>query len=352
MSALESCGRLQRSFARAQDDNCGCKIAAILPTNSPLFRMLTSAFFCPGLFLLLSVAAISTEVESSRKTKASRSTRCIPLRPGRPKRSSTRFSRNVSGTATRRTIRPATRSRRRSRPPKNWRISSWTADWYARDDWEKELGPNFYQHGVFDRRYGGDLQGVIDKLDYLQRPRDQLHLFQPPLLLALDAQIRWQQLSSHRPEFRPRSQGRPRPDRKGNRRSLDLAVDRGGQAFPQGDQGSHAARHPGHHRRRLQSHRARFFRLPGPAQKPGEIALQGLVRGEQLRRSRERSGTSSSYKGWWGHATLPVFAATADGKDMLAGPEGIHHAGDETLDAARRQRPVVRHRRLAARRGG
>jgi glycosidase len=53
------------------------------------------------------------------------------------------------------------------RVPKSWAISPWTGDWYARADWEKELGPNFFENGVFDRRYGGDLQGVLDKLDYL-----------------------------------------------------------------------------------------------------------------------------------------------------------------------------------------
>jgi cyclomaltodextrinase / maltogenic alpha-amylase / neopullulanase len=51
--------------------------------------------------------------------------------------------------------------------PENWRISPWTGDWYARADWEQQLGENFFEHGVFHRRYGGDLQGVIDKLEYL-----------------------------------------------------------------------------------------------------------------------------------------------------------------------------------------
>ncbi len=50
----------------------------------------------------------------------------------------------------------------------DWRTSSWTADWYARDSWETALGPDFYKGGVFERRYGGDLQGVLDKLDYLK----------------------------------------------------------------------------------------------------------------------------------------------------------------------------------------
>src|SRR5579884_3577726 len=52
-------------------------------------------------------------------------------------------------------------------PGENWKITPWTGDWYARADWEKEIGPDFYKDGVLDRRYGGDLQGVLDKLDYL-----------------------------------------------------------------------------------------------------------------------------------------------------------------------------------------
>jgi glycosidase len=51
--------------------------------------------------------------------------------------------------------------------PQSWAISPWTGDWYGRSDWEKQLGPNFFENGVFHRRYGGDLAGVIDKLDYL-----------------------------------------------------------------------------------------------------------------------------------------------------------------------------------------
>lgn len=54
------------------------------------------------------------------------------------------------------------------RPSPQWRPTAWTADWYARDVWEEELGPSFYADGVLDRRYGGDLQGIIDRLGYLQ----------------------------------------------------------------------------------------------------------------------------------------------------------------------------------------
>lgn len=52
-------------------------------------------------------------------------------------------------------------------PSESWAVTSWTSDWYARADWERELGPDFYDNGVFHRRYGGDLQGVFDQLDYI-----------------------------------------------------------------------------------------------------------------------------------------------------------------------------------------
>ncbi len=52
--------------------------------------------------------------------------------------------------------------------PPSWRPRAWTSDWYARDAWEQARGDNFYWHGVGERRYGGDIQGIIDKLDYLK----------------------------------------------------------------------------------------------------------------------------------------------------------------------------------------
>jgi len=53
-----------------------------------------------------------------------------------------------------------------TQPPANWQITPWTSDWYRLADWEAATGRDFY--GTFYwRRYGGDLQGVMDKLDYL-----------------------------------------------------------------------------------------------------------------------------------------------------------------------------------------
>ncbi len=53
-------------------------------------------------------------------------------------------------------------------PPKEWRIHPWGSDWYELQDYEKTNGePELWYH-IARRRYGGDLQGIIDKLDYIK----------------------------------------------------------------------------------------------------------------------------------------------------------------------------------------
>jgi cyclomaltodextrinase / maltogenic alpha-amylase / neopullulanase len=51
--------------------------------------------------------------------------------------------------------------------PPNWAITPWTSDWYAQTDWAKKSGKSFNDMLQY-RRYGGDLQGVLNKLDYLK----------------------------------------------------------------------------------------------------------------------------------------------------------------------------------------
>lgn len=51
--------------------------------------------------------------------------------------------------------------------PDGWQNHPWSSDWYKLQPWEEKTGHDFYWNaGV--RRYGGDLQGVINKLDYLK----------------------------------------------------------------------------------------------------------------------------------------------------------------------------------------
>jgi glycosidase len=52
-------------------------------------------------------------------------------------------------------------------PPDGWRPTPWTQDWYRQEPWAAATGKDFYGT-VQLRRYGGDLQGVLDRLDYLQ----------------------------------------------------------------------------------------------------------------------------------------------------------------------------------------
>ncbi len=48
-----------------------------------------------------------------------------------------------------------------------WQIHPWTADWYERQPYEQANGEDIW-FNIFRRRFGGDLQGIIDQLDYLQ----------------------------------------------------------------------------------------------------------------------------------------------------------------------------------------
>ncbi len=51
--------------------------------------------------------------------------------------------------------------------PEDWSVTPWTHNWYEQEDWAKNQGFSFY-YGLQLRRFGGDLQGVMDKLDYLE----------------------------------------------------------------------------------------------------------------------------------------------------------------------------------------
>jgi glycosidase len=51
--------------------------------------------------------------------------------------------------------------------PEDWSVTPWTHSWYEQEDWAKNMAVPFYD-GLQLRRFGGDLQGVMDKLDYLE----------------------------------------------------------------------------------------------------------------------------------------------------------------------------------------
>ncbi len=51
--------------------------------------------------------------------------------------------------------------------PTDWNVTSWTSNWFAQSEWEKKFGGQVRNHFT-DRRYGGDIQGIINKLDYIK----------------------------------------------------------------------------------------------------------------------------------------------------------------------------------------
>jgi cyclomaltodextrinase len=52
--------------------------------------------------------------------------------------------------------------------PGSWTTTKWGSDWYKPDPWFAQSNLQNKWDNLQLRRYGGDLQGVIDKLDYLQ----------------------------------------------------------------------------------------------------------------------------------------------------------------------------------------
>ncbi|MCW3805431.1 glycoside hydrolase family 13 protein [Plebeiibacterium marinum] len=51
--------------------------------------------------------------------------------------------------------------------PENWSVTPWTQEWYQDEEWAQKDVQDFYANLQL-RRYGGDLQGVLNKLDYLK----------------------------------------------------------------------------------------------------------------------------------------------------------------------------------------
>ena len=47
-------------------------------------------------------------------------------------------------------------------------VRPWTFPWYQSSPWEGKDGQSFYKYFVFDRHYGGDLQGLQEQLPYLK----------------------------------------------------------------------------------------------------------------------------------------------------------------------------------------
>ncbi len=213
-------------------------------------------------------------------------------------------------------------------PGTGWKISPWTADWYARDGWEKEMGADFYR-GVFDRRYGGDLKGVVDKLDYLKELGVNAIYFNP--LFYSNSLHKYDGNSYHHidPYFGPDPAG-------------DFALIDKESADPKSWQWTAADKLFLALVKKCHEHGMHVI-IDGVFNHTGRdfFAFKDLRINQAKSRYKDWYADVSfddprtkrnefDYKGWWGHKTLPVFSATADGKDMHPGPKAY------IFDATRR----------------
>jgi cyclomaltodextrinase len=204
--------------------------------------------------------------------------------------------------------------------PETWAVSPWTGDWYARAPWEQQLGPNFFEHGVFHRRYGGDIQGIIDRLGYLQDLGINA-IYLNPLFHARSLH-KYDGSSFHHvdPFFGPDPAG-------------DLAAMQAETSDPKTWQWTAADRMflellKQAHARSMRiimdgvfNHTGRdFFAFRDLREKQRESAYASWYTVEAWD-DPATPANEFRYKSWWGIDTLPEFADSADGKDLHPGPK-------------------------------
>ena len=205
-------------------------------------------------------------------------------------------------------------------PSAKWRIQSWTADWYARTDWEKELGPEFFD-GVLNRRYGGDLQGVIDKLDYLSDLGINAIYFNP--IFYARSLHKYDGSSYHHidPYFGP--------DPKGDFAIIEKETgdDPATWQWTAADKLFLKLIREAHRR-------GMHVIIDGVFNHTGRdcFAFRDLEKNQEQSRFRDWYVVQSFddpdtkrnefyFKGWWGYKSLPVFAASPDDNDIAPGPK-------------------------------
>lgn len=210
-----------------------------------------------------------------------------------------------------------------------WRISLWTGDWYARDEWETEQDkpggkpgdvPYFYSHGVFSRRYGGDLQGVLDKLPYLADLGVNALYLNP--VFAARSMHKYDASSMHHvdPHFGPDPRGDQALMEKETRDPASWQWTAADKLLLQLVREAHA--------RGMRvildgvfNHAGRdFFAFRDVRKKQRASAFADWF-SVTAWDDPKTPGDEFAYRGWGGFSSLPAFAATPDGHDLAPGPK-------------------------------
>lgn len=207
-------------------------------------------------------------------------------------------------------------------PGENWQVTPWTRDFYVRDQWEKDIGGDFYENGVFHRRFGGDLQGVIDQLDYLEKLGVTAIKFNPVFYGRSVHKYDGNSYHHIDPNFGPDPAGDFEIIRNGGE-TADPATWKWTAADKLFLQLVKKA-----HERGIKvvidgvfNHTGRDFfafrdiRMNGEKSAYGDWYYIESFDNPATRRNELR------YKGWAGFFTLPEFRNTEDGSDLHAGPK-------------------------------
>ena len=183
------------------------------------------------------------------------------------------------------------------RPPNGWHPTPWSQDWYRPDPWAAATGKDFYG-SVQSRRYGGDLQGVLDRLDYLQG-LGVTALFLNPVNDAP---------SLHKYDARnythiDRNFG---PDPRGDEARIAaedpvnpglVEMDRSRQFVSRSGARGASAGHARHHGLLVEPHGYRLLGLARCAGTPAVVAVRRLVRDRAVRRSSHAGHQRVSVQG-------------------------------------------------------
>lgn len=203
-------------------------------------------------------------------------------------------------------------------PVAHWEVHPWGSDWYELQDYEKKNGDDELWKHLLRRRYGGDLQGIIDQLDYLEDLGiNAIYLnpvFDSPSLHKYDG------ASYHHidPNFGP--------DPEGDRRLMatETPIDPSTWVWTRADELALELIRKAH---------ARGIRIifDGVFNHMGinSFAFQDLKKNQQASPYKdwftvtvwddEEAGTEFAYEGWFGVKSLPEFAEDVNG--LADGPK-------------------------------
>lgn len=213
--------------------------------------------------------------------------------------------------------------------PDSWQVTPWTQQWYRRSAWELQMGSKFYDDGVFHRRYGGDLQGVLEKMDYLAHLGVNVIYFNPVFYARSLHKYDGNSFHHVDPHFGPDPEG-------------DFALMQNETSDPATWQWTAADRL---FLEVLKQSGQRGIRviIDGVFNHTGRdfFAFADILTKQQkspyvdwyVVKSFDDPTTPATefrYSGWWGVDTLPEFANSADGNDLHPGPKAY------IFDATRR----------------